>query len=220
MDIEEEIVYLREENERLKDLLKVEETISSDMNSLKDLVDVKKLEDIFARFTRITGYPTGLISEENHEILASSGFNDICQNFHKNSETSLKVCTTSSKILAKDLTEFKTARLNKCDHGMMDGATPIIIDGKHLANIFTGQVLCEGPDVDFFKENAQEDGYDEEEYLKALENVKVVSEKKLEDVLDFLAAIAGMITQMGKDKKAYIELNATLEHKVEERVKE
>jgi ligand-binding sensor protein len=44
---------------------------------------------------------------------------------------------------------------------LIDNAAPIIIEGKHLGNFFTGQFFLEQPDLEFFKKQALYYGFDE-----------------------------------------------------------
>jgi diguanylate cyclase (GGDEF)-like protein/PAS domain S-box-containing protein len=50
--------------------------------------------------------------------------------------------------------------------------------------------------------------------------VKIISEDKLKEVLEFLASIATLIAEIGKEKKEYLKLNSLLETKIENRLKE
>jgi len=220
MNMKEELIELKKENSRLKSLLKLQENRLDEKNSIEDLIDIKKLEDIFSRFSKLTGYTTGFIKQDTRDVLISSGWTDICKTYHRGSDASAYICKESNTELTKNLRESHHISMKECKHGMVDGATPIIIDGEHLADIFSGQVLFNKPDIENFKLSAKEFGYDMESYLKAVEDVKIVSKDKLQDVLEFLSAIAKMVAEIGKDKKEFLKLNALLEHKVKERVKE
>ena len=220
MNIREELKQLKEENSRLKSLLQIQENELDDKNSIENLVDIDKLQDIFSRFSKLTGFTTGFIKQDTRDVLISTGWTDVCKTYHRGSEASSYICQESNTELTKNLKESHHISMKVCKHGMVDGATPIIIDGEHLADIFSGQVLFNKPDIENFKLSAKEFGYDMESYLKAVEDIKIVSKDKLQDVLEFLSAIAKMVAEIGKDKKEYLKLNALLEHKVKERVKE
>jgi len=220
MNVREELAKLQEENKRLKNLLKIQENELNEKNSIEDLVDIKKLEDIFAKFSKLTGYTTGFVKQDTRDILISTGWTDICKNYHRGSESSAYICQESNAELTQNLKRSHHISMKECQHGMVDGATPIIIDGEHLADIFSGQVLFNKPNIENFKLGAKEFGYDMQGYLKALEDVKVISKDKLKDILEFLSTIAKIIAEIGKDKKEYLKLNALLEDKVRERIKE
>jgi len=220
MNRDEELIYLREENKRLKNFLHIQTNISINHESIEELVDIQDIESIFTKFSNLTGFPTGLVKQDTRDVLVSTGWTDICKNFHRGSESSAFICKESNAELTKNLKKYHQVATQECQHGMVDGATPIIIDNQHLADIFSGQILLNKPDIEKFKRGAKEFGYDVDAYLKALEKVKIVNEEKLKEVLDFLASIAKLIAEIGKEKKEYLKLNALLENKIEKRVKE
>jgi len=220
MNIKDELKQLKEENTRLKSLLKIQENEYSEKNSIEDLINIEKLEDIFIRFSKLTGYTTGFIKQDTRDILISTGWSDACKTYHRGNESSEHICQDSNTELTKNLRDTHDISMKECQHGMVDGATPVIIDGEHLADIFSGQVLFNKPDIEKFKLSANEFGYDMDKYIKAIQDVKIISKDKLKEVLDFLSAIAKMVAEIGKDKKEYLKLNASLEHKVQERIKE
>ena len=220
MNLRDELAKLKEENQRLKHLLKIQEHEFQEKNSIEELIDISKLEEIFTKFSKLTGYTTGFIKQDTRDVLISSGWKDICKTFHRGSDSSAYICKESNAALTQNLKESHQISMKECQHGMVDGATPVIIDGEHLADIFSGQVLFNKPDIEKFKLGANKFGYDTDAYLKALEDVKIVSQEKLQEVLDFLSSIAKIIAEIGKDKKEYLKLNALLEERVKERVKE
>jgi hypothetical protein len=79
----------------------------------------------------------------------------------------------------------------------VDGATPVIIKGVHVASLFTGQIFLEPPDLERFREQAHRFGYDEKAYLEALEQVPVVTEERFRAALRFLGELAVMVGEMG-----------------------
>ena len=219
MNIREELAQLKEENRHLKSLLNIQEYDSEHTESIENLIDIQKLEKIFTKFSKLTGYTTGFVKQDTREVLVSTGWTEVCKTYHRG-DSSSHICQTSNAELTKDLNETHQVTLKECQHGMVDGATPIIIEGKHLANIFSGQVFFNQPDIGNFELGAQEFGYDMPKYLQAIEDVKITSKDKLKEVLEFLSSITQIIAEVGRDKKEFLKLNASLEKKVEKRVKE
>lgn len=220
MNTKQELEQLKKENLRLKKLLAIQENEDNQNISIENLIDIKKLSEIFEHFSKLTGYTVGFVKQDDREVLISSGWTDICKTYHRGTDTSAHICAESNAELTKNLDETKKISMKQCQHGMVDGATPIIIDGEHLADLFSGQVLFEKPNMEEFKLGAQEFGYDTQKYLKALEDVKVISQMKLQEVLEFLASIAQVVAELGKDKKEFLRLNAQLEKEVVLKVKE
>ncbi|MEA3347709.1 MAG: PocR ligand-binding domain-containing protein [Pseudomonadota bacterium] len=165
--------------------------------SFKELVDIEKLCELFEQFTAVSGFTTGLVDQQTNEVLIGTGWRDICTKFHRACKASEQHCKTSNKNLTAGLNTPGEIRIEYCENGLIDGSTPIIIEGKHLANLFTGQILFEPPDIERFKKQAKNFGYDEAAYLAALEKVPVVDEDIFVAQLKFLAQMATIIAETG-----------------------
>lgn len=165
--------------------------------SIKDLVDIAYLKKIMESFSSATGFTTGFVSFPEQQVLFGTGWRDICTKFHRALPDSMGCCKKSNEILSEGLRALKELNINLCGNGLVDGATPIIIKGAYIANLFTGQVLFEKPDIERFKEQAKKYGYDTEAYLEALEKVPVVTEHQFKSVLTFLGEMATLIAELG-----------------------
>ena len=165
--------------------------------SIKDLIDIEHLRRVLESFSAATGFTTGFVSFPDQELLIHTGWRDVCVKFHRALPESEQVCKKSNLYLTEQLKAHKELNLCPCDHGLVDGATPVIIKGVHVASLATGQILLEQPDPERFREQARRFGYDEEAYLQALDQVPVVSEVQFRAVLTFLSELAVMIAEMG-----------------------
>ncbi|MBI2416637.1 MAG: PAS domain S-box protein [Ignavibacteriales bacterium] len=83
-------------------------------------------------------------------------------------------------------------------NNMWDMATPIIVGGKHVGNIYLGQFLYEGEQINYklFREQARKYGFPEEEYLATLERIPRWSVDKLNTVMSFYSALATIISTL------------------------
>ncbi len=184
-----------------------------------DLVDIKRLTDIFSKFSKATGFTIGLVDNNSLEVLVKTGWHDICVNFHRADEKACEVCKKSNKILFKDLKQEKSVRIVECEHGLYDCATPIIIEGKHVANLVTGQLLMQEPDIKQFEKQAKIFKFNRHKYLEALSKVPIVGKKDVAEMMDYLAELSAYIAEKGLDKLRTNKLNEELlkaKKKVEE----
>ena len=165
--------------------------------SIKDLVDINRLRTSFEEFSQVSGFTTGFVSYPDQEILISTGWRDACTKFHRRCPSSEEACMESNIYLTACLKDLKELSIKRCSNGLVDGATPVIIRGKHLASVSTGQVLFEPPDPAFFRRQAKEYGYDEKAYLAAIEQVPVVTRQQFEQVLRYLSSLAVFVAEEG-----------------------
>ena len=187
--------------------------------SFREIVNIDELKKLFEAFSTATGFTTGLVDKTANEILIATGWRDICVKFHRANPTSLEHCKSSGRILTDGLDAPGEIRIFHCQNGLVDGCTPIIIEGQHLANLATGQIFFAPPEIDRFKEQARRFGYDEQAYLDAISAVPIVKEETFKAMLTFLAGLATTIAQIGlanlqtqKDQRKQEKLQIQLHH--------
>ena len=185
--------------------------------SIKDLLDLKKLQQIFEIFTKTTGTTIGLSSYPSQEILIAAGWKDICTKFHRRNPQSAQCCLKSNISMTKNLKKPGDISIVKCGNGMVDGAMPIIIKRKHIATLASGQVFFQPPDLEWFKKQAKKYGYDVGAYLKAVKEVSVVSKDQFKKTLTLLEELATLITHLGYGNLQIAEKNRELEEEIIER---
>ena len=185
--------------------------------SIKDLIDIESLHKTLEKFSLATGFTTGFLEYPSQEILIATGWRNICTKFHRAFPGSTTHCKNSNIYLTKQLKELKELNIKPCENGLVDGATPIVIKGKHIAYLATGQILFEEPDIKRFKKQAEMYGYDLESYLEALSEVPVVSEDQFENALSFLSELAIMIAETGLKNLELKERSRELEEEITQR---
>jgi len=180
------------------------------MRSTKlDYINFEEVNTLLEGFNKTTGFVTAILDLEGN-VLSKSGWRQICTEFHRiNPETSMN-CRISDTALANKLGKDEKYHFYECLNGLVDVAVPIVINGEHIANLFSGQFFFEGPDREFFKEQARMHGFNEHEYLKALDNVPIVSKEKVKDAMEFLLNMTQLISDITFKKLEQIELNEAL----------
>jgi two-component system, sensor histidine kinase and response regulator len=183
--------------------------------SLADLVDFQKLNEVLDNFCNAVGIASAII-DLHGKILAASRWQRICTDFHRIAEESCARCIESDTELAANLQEGRSFTVYRCRNGMTDAASPIIIEGRHLANVFVGQFLVAEPDRTYFRRQAEEFGFDTEEYLAALDEVPIVPEEKLPSILGFLTGFAQLVASLSLERIRAMESERISQHRAEE----
>lgn len=174
---------------KLESVLSPEGDIS--LLGLEDILDIRFMQDIMNDFYKITG-AGGTLIDVNGKVLAAPAWQDICINFHRANPESCKNCIESDVILSTGVKPGEFKRY-KCKNNMWHMVTPLYIGGRHLGNLFLGQFLFEDevPDYELFKKQARNYGFDEKEYLEALDRVPVWSREKVDAVMSLYSKFAG-----------------------------
>ena len=131
---------------------------------IKDLIDIQHFREVLEKFSNATGFTTGLVSYPEQEPLLGTGWRDICTKYHHVFPESEKHCKESNRSLTSQLKELKELNVRPCKNGLVEGATPIIIKGKHIASLLTGQILFKKPDIERFRRQGESYGSDIDPY--------------------------------------------------------
>ncbi|UYP46659.1 Sensor histidine kinase RcsC [Candidatus Lokiarchaeum ossiferum] len=163
---------------------------------LRQLFNIPKLQSLADKMYMATGIPFALI-DVNGELLVGSGWQPICVNFHRQNLQTEQQCLNSDRSIKSRLASKEKYVIFECPMGLIDCATPLIIEGQHLANVFTGQLLFKKPDESFFMKQAQKYGYNLERYMEALHNVPIFTKDQVIRNLEYLVDFTKQIAQMG-----------------------
>ena len=175
---------------------------------LDKIFDFEKVNALLEGFNKTTGFVTAILDLKGN-ILSKSGWRYLCTDFHRiNPKTAFR-CTFSDTILASKMAEGEHYHCYKCLNGLVDVAVPIIIRGVHVANLFSGQFFFEEPDYEFFKKQAEEFGFDQEQYLKAVSEVPVKTEEQVKFAMNFLLQMTEIISDQGYQNLVLEEVNSS-----------
>ncbi len=168
------------------------------------LVDISMLQKLMDDFYMVTGIPTGICDNASH-FFTANGWKRVCTQFHRVNPVTLTHCKKSDQYILDHLHEGPFVGY-RCPHGLNDYAVPLFIEGKHLANVMTGQMFHEPPDLDFFRRQAREYGFDETDYLDAVQEVPVVPQKRIAHIMAFLMSLTETLAKVGLSQMHRLEI--------------
>jgi PAS domain S-box-containing protein len=160
---------------------------------LSDIIESEKIQKLMDEFYQLTNVGIGII-DLHGRVLVGTGWQDICTKFHRVNPESCRLCIESDLELTRNVS-IGTFKQYRCKNNMWDIATPIMIGDKHVGNIFLGQFLFddETPDYEAFRQQAHRYGFNEQEYIAALDRVPRWNRKMVNAAMSFYTAFAGMI---------------------------
>jgi PAS domain S-box-containing protein len=163
---------------------------------LQDIIDIEQFQNLQDKLNEIYSFPSAIIDNDGN-ILTATAWQDICTQFHRKNKDSERHCIQSDQYILSHIHEANPAVSYRCPHGLVDNATPIIIDGIHYGNYFTGQFFLEKPNMDFFRTQAKKYGFDEEAYLEAVRKVPIWTQEQLNNYLFFIKGLIAVISESG-----------------------
>ena len=163
---------------------------------LADIIDVESIQALMDDFYTLTDIGVAIVDLAG-EVLIATGWQDICTKFHRTHPDTCRHCIESDIELSSGI-EPGTYQLYKCKNHMWDMATPIVIGGRHMGNLFVGQFFFadERVDRELFRRQAQQYGFDEKAYLAALERVPRWTRERVDTIFKFYVQFAEMISEL------------------------
>ena len=188
---------LSEEDRLLDDVLRNLPDGAVEGLDLKDIIEPPGIQSLLDDFYRLAGIPLAII-DLTGRVLVGAGWADICTRFHRVNPETCRNCIESDTVLTTGVPEGEF-KLYKCENHMWDVATPIMVGGAHVGNIFSGQFFFENEviDRDLFRAQAKRYGFDEDTYLAALDAVPRLSRDSLGTGMSFFVKLARLLSDEG-----------------------
>ncbi|BAX78423.1 PocR ligand-binding domain-containing protein [Labilibaculum antarcticum] len=177
---------------------------------IPEIIDIEKISKILKSFSKLTNIVTAILDLDGN-ILVQTGWREICTCYHREHSKTAMNCKKSDTFLAGKLSEGGKYNVYKCLNGLVDIAVPIVIRGKHIGNLFTGQFLFEPPNIETFRAQSVKYNFNTAKYLDALSKVPVIKESEVKDILIFLLNMTEMLCEIGLNNINQIETNKALE---------
>lgn len=192
--------FMNTENTKNK-LLDKKRKIKTTINLL-DLIDKKTLNDILDAFNEVCGIGSVIADTEGKPLSGEQNFTRFCAKFCRGTEKGRKKCYASDAFGGEmSLKQQEPYVYNCLNAGLVDCATPIIVEGYHLANLNGGQVL-EAPISDEAAiARARAIGIEDiDGYLKELRKIPFVTKPRLQKIVKFMAVITRTLSDMAMQK--------------------
>lgn len=166
--------------------------------NIDQLFNKQKLQVLFQSLYDATGIPSALLDADG-EILTQAGWQRVCLEFHRKNPKTLELCRKSDLFIKEKLNIGEKFIVYHCPLGLVDSCCPVMVGGKHIASVFTGQFfnapLTEN-DLERFRLQAGKYGFNEVDYLEAIKQVSIIPPDKQNKILSFLSKLSEMIMEM------------------------
>jgi two-component system cell cycle sensor histidine kinase/response regulator CckA len=186
-----------------------DDTLPATSSMLAGLLTGTEFHQLFESYYSLIGIPVAII-DLRANVLLSSRWQRICTEFHRVHPATCSRCVESDKNITSQLESGQNYVLRTCENGLTDCASPIILEGTHVANVFIGQFLTQAPDEERFRCQAELYGFDVSAYLAALREVPIVSPDRIPVILDLLSRMTRLVTNLSVARLRASEAQARL----------
>lgn len=176
---------------------------------INECIDVEVLQEIQDRFAEATGLAAITVDYMGKPITKYSNFSRFCMLFRKNKECN-GGCLRSDAHGGIEAARSGKPYIYKCHTGLIDFAIPIIIEDQYLGAILGGQVKLEDDEeveLDQITSKSSKAWKEDEELVKAYEEIKPIQNNKLQAAADMMFVITNYFVEKGLVNLIQEELN-------------
>lgn len=180
---------------------------------LKDAIDINAFQKIQDDISNVTEMSIITVDYMGKCATKHSRCSDFCKLMRAN-ETYYQLCERCDSRGGLEAARLEKPYIYKCHKGLIDFATPIIVDGQYLGSVMAGQVLVEDDsNVDLENIVNTENNFDslekeeKEKLLEAYNKLPVVSFKRVQEVAQMMFHISNYIVEEAVSKMLQRELD-------------
>ena len=177
---------------------------------IQNLIDIDQLQNLQDQLSSTISLPSCII--DNHgTILTATAWPDVYARFHRKRQDAERRCSESDQTVVRYRHEANPSIRYRCPHGLLEIAIPIVIDGEQYGSLLSGPFFLEEPDLAYFRDQAQKNGFNEAAYIEAIQKVPVLSQEQLEKHEFCIKILIAVISESGLRKLKEIESSKQIE---------
>lgn len=167
--------------------------------TIDQLINIQRLEKLLEAHTQLSGIACGLMDNDGN-IIVGVGLQQICTQYLWEHPDSFARCWRNDPEIKQELHTFNGDLFEcRCKNGMINTAMPIVIEGNRLGVFFSGQFFYadELPELDLFRQQAEELGFETEAYLAAVRQTPLFDRMHVDTTMRFLHQLVQLLAENG-----------------------
>ena len=177
---------------------------------LNDVIDIEIFQKIQDDIAEATGISIITVDYKGKPATKHSKCSDFCNLMRKNERFS-ELCEKCDSRGGLEAARLEKPYIYRCHKGLVDFATPIIVNGQYLGSVMAGQGLTEEEDLDLENIVNGKDNFknleEKEELLKAYKKLPVFKFERIQSIANMMFHISNYIVEEAVLKMAQKELN-------------
>lgn len=173
-----------------------------DVRNLKltDIIDLNVLQKFQDNFAESMDIASVTVDINGNPVTKPSSYTKFCLNYTQSTTTGEKRCAQSHKEGGEQAAKTGRPYVYTCHAGLIDFAAPILVDGELIGTILGGQILTSPPELSKYKQIAGEIGVNEESYTKAVQEIKITTERNVKAGAEVLYIVANALSKIGYEQ--------------------
>ncbi|MBD7910688.1 PocR ligand-binding domain-containing protein [Clostridium cibarium] len=174
-----------------------EKTIDLSEIKLQDVLDINLLQKFQDNFAESMDIASVTVDVNGNPVTTPSSYTSFCLNLTQSTNIGKSRCAESHRKGGEEAARTGKPYIYTCHAGLIDFAAPIMVNGVQIGTILGGQVLTHAPEHDSYRNTAREIGVNGDQYIDAVNNVKLTTERNIKAAAEVLFIVANSLSQIG-----------------------
>lgn len=162
---------------------------------LTDVIDINFLQRFQDDFATGVGLASVTVDLDGNPVTDPSSYTRFCRDFTHSTERGDQRCAISHRKGGEEAARTGKPVVYECHAGLIDFAAPIMLEGYQIGTILGGQVLTGKPHEEKYQKIAGEIGVDENGYVDAVQEVPILTKKRIEAAANVLFIVANTMSK-------------------------
>ncbi|MBP2652890.1 MAG: putative sensor domain protein [Firmicutes bacterium] len=161
---------------------------------LSDVIDIAFLQNFQDDFAKGVGLASVTVDPDGTPVTRPSSYIRFCRDYTHSTEIGDKRCAESHRKGGEEAARTGKPVVYECHAGLIDFAAPIMLEGRLIGTILGGQVLTGAPEEEKYRRIAKEIGVNEEQYVEASKEARILSKASIEAAANVLYIVANSMS--------------------------
>ena len=179
---------------------------------LNDVIDIDVFQKIQDDIAEATGVSIITVDYKGKPETKHSKCSEFCTLMRKKTKYA-ELCEKCDSRGGLEAARLEKPYIYRCHKGLIDFATPIIVNGQYLGSVMAGQILPKEEDIELedivTRENIElnEDSDENSELIEAYKKLPIVEFERIKSIANMMFHISNYIVEEAVLKMAQNELN-------------
>ncbi len=173
-----------------------------DVNLLEigDVIDISLLQLFQNNFAESLDIASVTVDRNGNPVTTPSSYTNFCINYVHSTIIGDTRCAESHRRGGEKAAFLGRPYIYTCHAGLIDFAAPILIGDTQIGTILGGQVLTKTPELHKYRNIAREIGISEDNFLEAVNKIKIMEEKNVNAAAEILFMFANTLSKIGYEE--------------------
>jgi signal transduction histidine kinase len=191
--------------------------IELDSLEIKDVIDISLLQRFQDNFAESMDIASVTVDINGKPVTNPSSYTRFCIDYVHSTSIGDSRCAESHRRGGNEAARTRRPYIYTCHAGLIDFAAPILIEDRQIGTILGGQILTKKPEELNYIKTAKEIGVDETEFVEAVNEIKIVTEKNVKAAAEVLFIVANALSKIGYEELKLKRISKSLEGEVLEK---